>query len=164
MDVCQNSLSQCVECNLCSPKAMNSNRVWYKVTDAKKRSCYSTGIKVQYDIDQVTLPSIPGSKLFIFDSHANATLFANGMLNFRIFECRATGVIPCLTGIPGSNTCSPTNSYNFREFWRLYNKSLPRRVNLTIVGGLSEVDPPYGTYLADAVKLIRELSTLHHGV
>lgn len=115
--------------------------MYYKVVRPFNGSLLSCSIDpstaLTYSADQWTEPVIPGSRIFVFDSLANADYFRS--FGQVIYSCEAEDLIPL------ANRSFELTDRHIRAFWdgTLHNYNLAQA--------------PIGTLGAKRVKLIEEI-------
>lgn len=96
--------------------------------------------KVQYQVGKFVYPKVPKTKLYVFKSLDDAKSFRNYSHYCPIFECEVINPKKCKT---------LSIYYKLVDFYKL-------KFAKHSIKELSK-DAPTGTYMCDAVKLLREV-------
>lgn len=120
--------------------------VWKNPDESLQSICRSIPSRylVKYEIGKWAYPSVPKTRLFVFKNLADAELFVSKSQFLQapqIFECEVKN--PAIVRNIGRMLC-------FAEFWR---KKWSKKSTLEY-----SMEPPYNTYSASAVKLIRRIT------
>lgn len=126
-------------------KVVRENRDYANKLPSTRRflSAYFTEEELEYGIGVKTVPKIPGSKLFVFDSYCHAAQICRS--GQSIYLCFAENPVPAPKRVASD---SSNQSDRFQYFWRFFSTE---RGGAILEDGM---DVPYGTFLADSVTLI----------
>jgi len=110
-------------------------------------ACISGPASITYKLNKWTLPTIKGSKIFVFEKLSDARSFANEY--DKIFKCQVRNPKPIEKAL---NSDAFTNNRDIPKlitFWKRFSKKQDCQTRFVI---------PFGTSVVDAVKLLKEVS------